>query len=178
MPLAWCRSCRTREEILLGQLCAPRVDKRRASSAWPDGGPAQVAAEIESDQAILVTSVISRSEIFEADLTDEQKEVYRRLFQRPNHVEYGADSRISDKASRLRHDSRTKPGGPVLTVPDSIHLATAMILEVDEFHTFDGAGRRTRGVPLLPLSGTPLVEGLKICVPSKPPEAQTKLFES
>jgi hypothetical protein len=141
-------------------------------------GLAKVAAEIENDQAILVTSAISRSEIFEADLTNEQKERYRRLFQRHNHVEYSADSRVNDKASKLRHGSRTKPGGPVLTVPDSIHLATAIILEADEFHTFDGAGKRARGVPLLPLSRTSLVEGLKICVPSIPPEAQTKLFES
>jgi hypothetical protein len=140
-------------------------------------GLAQVAAEIEGGQAILITSVISRGEIFEADLTEEQKQRYARLFQRDNHIEYSADSRVLDKASKLRHASRTKPNGPVLTLPDATHLATAILLGADEFHTFDGTGKKARGVPLIPLSGTQLVEGLTICIPSVPPDPQGSLLD-
>jgi predicted nucleic acid-binding protein len=140
-------------------------------------GLAEVEKEIEAGRVILITSAISRSEIFVADLTEDQRQQYRRLFQRDNHVEYTPHTKILDRASRLRHDSRTRPKGPVLTVPDSIHLATAMLLKVDEFHTWDGSARKQRGTPLLPLSGTALVEGLNICEPTVPPDPQPSLYD-
>jgi hypothetical protein len=60
--------------------------------------------------------------------------------------------------------------GKTVSVPDAIHLATALIYRADEFHTFDGKnGRNTLG--LLPLSGDVGGHKLTICKPvAKSPE--------
>jgi hypothetical protein len=57
-----------------------------------------------------------------------------------------------------------KSGGKTLSVPDAIHLATAIQYRVDEFHTFDGEGN-SRYLGLLPLSGNVGGHKLTICKP-------------
>jgi hypothetical protein len=52
-----------------------------------------------------------------------------------------------------------------LSSPDSIRLATAIIFNAEEFHTFDGSGGKKRNGDLLPLSGNVAGHRLKICVP-------------
>jgi hypothetical protein len=55
-------------------------------------------------------------------------------------------------------------GGKTLSVPDAIHLATAVLYRVDEFHTFDMEGR-SKSLGLIPLSGNVAGHRLIICKP-------------
>jgi len=74
------------------------------------------------------------------------------------------DQRVGRKSSQIR-DCLLQKGIKVAT-PDSIHLATALIYEADEFHTLDGAGPHKKASDLIRLNGDPCVEGLKIIAPS------------
>jgi hypothetical protein len=84
---------------------------------------------------------------------------------------------IDSKCASLAHDLRNyyelkKPAfdGKILSLPDAIHLATAILYRVNEFHTFDNDGdRKTLG--LLPLTGNVGGNRLTICKPqAKNPE--------
>src|SRR5277367_6240872 len=69
------------------------------------------------------------------------------FFKRRNVVQISVDTRISQRASAIRNYYNQR--GTKLTTPDSIHLATAIIYEADEFHTLDGDGKRQRANDLL-----------------------------
>jgi hypothetical protein len=131
-------------------------------------GLIQVAQGVTRNKIDLITSVISRVEIFESTLTEGQKQRYVDLFKRSNCIQLGVTGPVADRASRLRHESRqqSRSGNQVLlSVPDAVHLASAILHKAAEFHTFDGVRDDKRSVKLIPLSGKPLVEGLTICVP-------------
>lgn len=77
------------------------------------------------------------------------------------------DPRISNLASEIRdYYERQKQidGKPGLSVPDAIHLATAIQYEVNEFHTFDEKDS-PRSRALLPLNGNVAGHNLVICKP-------------
>lgn len=70
--------------------------------------------------------------------------------------------RVSEKSHFIRDYYDQK--GIKLSSPDTIQLATAIIFNAEEFHTFDGSGKKRNG-DLLPLSGNVAGHKLKICVP-------------
>jgi hypothetical protein len=75
--------------------------------------------------------------------------------------------RIINKGSELRdyyQRRRTIVGGPGLSTPDSVHLATAILYRVDEFHTFDERDK-PGSLGLIPLSGDAAGHSLVICKP-------------
>jgi hypothetical protein len=79
----------------------------------------------------------------------------------------GVDSKIAGLAHDLRNyysERADQYDGKTLCVPDAIHLATAILYRVDEFHTFDEKGS-SRSLGLLPLSGDVGGHRLKICKP-------------
>lgn len=117
---------------------------RRAGEAFDDG------------KLTLLTSVISRAEIFQGDITDEQRSRYRDLFRRPRFQEADVTRPVAELASTFRQRAQ-KQLGKKITTPDAIHLATAAHLKAREFHTFDG--------DLMPLSESAIVDGLKVCAP-------------
>lgn len=62
--------------------------------------------------------------------------------------------------------SKNGPTGLTLTVPDSLHLATAILYRATEFHTFDENDKpKQNALGLLPLSGDVAGHKLKICKP-------------
>jgi predicted nucleic acid-binding protein len=132
--------------------------------------------DAESDDTLIYTSFLSFAEVFKvkcegpakplSEQGDKQiEQLLRQKWIRPIVV----DERISVAARRLmrQHSECRKPA-------DGIHLATALALNVDEMHTFDGSD-------LLKLDGKVLrADGklLKIC-PPKPiprPPATRDLF--
>jgi len=145
--------------------------------AWLDGGkghPAEVIAglgeiakEVTENKANLCTSVITEPEILKGKLTTDQTTRFENLFKRRNVIQINMDSRIAKKASEIRDHYNSR--GVKISTPDSIHLATAIIYQVDEFDTLDGAGERPRRNDLLPLNGDVAGYPLHIRIPTGQP---------
>lgn len=97
------------------------------------------------------------------------------MMKRVNRV--GMDNKVAQMAHDIRDHYAQRAsanGGKILSVPDAIHLATAIIYRVDEFHTFDEVGR-SKTLGLMPLSGDVAGHGLKICKPiAKNPQLDLK----
>lgn len=119
-------------------------------------GLAEVVSMIDRKDAVLITSVVSRTEVLESTLTQENKGKFDKVFQRTNCKMVDLNAPISE----LAHDIREyyKASGKVLGTPDCQHLATAIAYECDEFHTFDEDD-------LIPLSGNVAGHNLIICKP-------------
>jgi len=83
-------------------------------------------------------------------------------------------------AGELRDFYQNKGNVKPLSLPDAIHLATAIIYNVEAFYTFDEKGN-AKFCGLIPLSGNVAGHNLQICKPPyvlpPPPEpTQQKLF--
>jgi predicted nucleic acid-binding protein len=136
---------------------------------WLDGkgdplhieGLAQVVKSVESGLAKLFTSALTtKTEVLKGKMNAEQRDRFARLFLRRNVVEVDVTSRVLAMSERIREWNSK------ISVPDTIHLATAIIYEADEFHTSDGTGKRKRAGDLLPLSGNVAGYNLNICTPT------------
>src|SRR5207248_7737607 len=134
---------------------------------WLDGkgdpqdvdGLEEIVKEVESGRADLFTSAFTRTEVLKGKMTDAQRALFSKLFQRRNVVQVDVTTRVLDLSEKIRN------WNPKISSADSIHLATAIIYEADEFHTTDGGGKRKRAGDLLPLNGNVAGHPLKICKP-------------
>ena len=103
----------------------------------------------------ICTSVFTHLEVFPKKVTAEQDALYWGKFNSPYFFDIEISSPIIQLARELREFYYVEPVGDahakVMSSGDSIHLATAIIHEVTEFHTRDG---KTKGgnVPLIGLS--------------------------
>jgi predicted nucleic acid-binding protein len=142
--------------------------------AWLDGGKGhpvevisgldEIANEINEGRSVLCTSVITNTEVLEGKLTPDQAVRLQNLFKRRNVIQVSVDTRISQRASAIRNYYSQR--GIKFGTPDCIHLATAIIYGVDEFHTLDGDGKRQRSNDLLRLNGDVAGYPLHIRVPT------------
>jgi predicted nucleic acid-binding protein len=134
--------------------------------AWINGGQGhppevingldEIAKEVAENRAALCTSVNTKTEILQGKLTPDQKTRLDNLFKRRNVTLINVDSRIADMASEIRNYYNNR--GIKISTPDAQHLATAIIYNVDEFHTLDGGD-------LLRLNGDVAGHPLHIRVP-------------
>lgn len=147
-----------------------------AVTAAKRDGVKEIIGANDKKENLIVTSVISHLEILprklgEKDVSDEQD--YLALFDGEHFHEIELNANIIQRAREIRDyyysplaDGKYK----MMDLGDCIHLATATINRVDEFHTRD-SDRKGRKVPLLKLyeiSNTPKVCGkyeLKITSP-------------
>jgi predicted nucleic acid-binding protein len=133
---------------------------------WPDSvwqGIKDVAELTEIGQVILVTSTLIRPEIFMGRLSTQQKQNFSDLLRRKNVQEVAPHIRIADRASAIREKHNVL--GNRIKTPDAIHLATAIIYEVDEMHTMDGYHDDGHRDGLLALSGNVADYKLLITMP-------------
>lgn len=128
-------------------------------------GVREVIERVKRRDAKIITSVLTTTEVLDSKLPAGMKTLLEGLMKRVNRV--GMDIKIA----RMAHDLRdyyiqrsTEFGGKTLAVPDAIHLATAILYRVTEFHTFDGGGMG-KSLGLLPLSGNVGGHRLNICKP-------------
>lgn len=132
-------------------------------------GLEEVVELIERGKAILFTSAIWRVEVLDSTLTDEQANTLRKLFEGRHITDVAADSRVFDLAHEIRNyyqiAHQQNQNIPKISTPDSIHLATAILNEASELHTFDGANRNGGRGKLIGLSGNVAGYNLKICSP-------------
>lgn len=138
----------------------------KQESCWGAEVMDGIDQEVESVYAgrlLIVTSSVTLVEVLRSGLSQDQKDAWTRLFTDRRFQLKDADRRISERAGRIResHDTRTfdadgnpVPGtGSLMSLGDSIHLATALVCRVDGMRTLDGAGRRKRKFDLLTLDG-------------------------
>ena len=120
-------------------------------------GLAEVVSMIDKKEAILVTSVITRTEVLESSLSKENKGEFDKLFKRTNCKQVDVDAPISELAHDIREFCKNSTGKNLKT-PDSTHLATAIIYECHELHTFDEDD-------MISLNGNVAGHNLIICKP-------------
>lgn len=101
----------------------------------------------------LMTSVMTSVEVLQGNIPAGVDRMFKGLLKRISRI--GMDTKIAD----LAHDIRNHylKDGKKISVPDAIHLATAILHRADEFHTFDEQ--------LLNLSGDVAGHRLVICKP-------------
>lgn len=118
-------------------------------------GLAEIVDEIDSGRAILVTSTLTSTEVLDSTLTPEQRQRYNLVLKRPSAIRVNVDIRVSEFASAIRDYYLVQ--NLKVKVPDAIHMATAILVRVDELHTFDP--------DLLKFNGDVAGHALKICKP-------------
>ncbi len=129
-------------------------------------GVREVIEKNRKREVRLMTSVLTLTEVLASKIPVGLENLYKGLImRRVNRI--GMDIKVAQLAHDIRDyyaQRATENGGKILSTPDAIHLATAILYRADEFHTFDEeGGRKTLG--LLPLSGNVAGHGLKICKP-------------
>lgn len=131
---------------------------------------ADVIARFNKRQVSLITSVITITEISIAKIPAGTDGLLEDVMQRTNFSRLAADIRVAKLARDIRNWYLARPeefGGSTVTVPDSLHLATAILYRANEFHTFDGKDSpKYNALGLLPLSGN--VGGHPLII-TKPP---------
>ena len=144
------------------------TDEKRPNPAEM-AGVAAVVTMVDRGRAVLMTSVLWRSEVLDLNLTAAQRRRLEAAFDGQSIAELAIDSRVMDLAGEIRsyHKRSTKKDLiKKISVPDAIHLASAIHYEADEFHTFDGARQGKNSGGLLTLNGNVAGRRLKICAPS------------
>jgi predicted nucleic acid-binding protein len=117
-------------------------------------GVREIAQKIHTNEINLITSVLSRAEILRSTLSEEAKEKLAAMMKRRNVVEESTDGKIWDLAHDLRDFyHKIKDGLPTLTLPDAVHLATAIHFRSNVFYTFDEKDIKDRRRALIPLNG-------------------------
>lgn len=120
------------------------------------------AGDLERKDAVAVTSALTRTEILDCTLTDQQRRIMERLIRPPKVQVKDVSAQILDLAREIRdYYQEEKRAGhtnlPTVETPDAIHLATAIYFDCPRMFTFDendrdeNSGRPKRG--LIPLSG-------------------------
>lgn len=104
----------------------------------------------------IMTSVLTLTEITVAKIPAGTDTMLETTMQRPNFSKISVDIKIARLARDLRNYYLVRPEykGKTLSVPDALHLATAILYKATEFNTFDEkAGTRDKTLGLVPLSG-------------------------
>lgn len=138
------------------------MDEQRPNGEM--SGIYECVQEVEARRTRLITSVMTRTEVFEANLPPDVKERYARLLNRRNVLVLDQDLRVSVIARGIReYYQDAEDRLPGLSTPDAVHLATAIHYKADAFYTFDDGKRGSRS--LLSLNGNVAGHSLMICKP-------------
>jgi len=136
-------------------------------------GVMSVADANTKKENTIMTSAVTRTEIFKDRDVNED---FKKVLQRSNVMEVALDPIIADRAGVVRKEVNQlyRAEKKQINTLDSIHLATAIIYEVEALHTFDekdkASGKKSiKWLGLLQLSGKREVGGLRI---EKPPVGQ------
>jgi hypothetical protein len=119
------------------------------------------AGDLERREVISVTSAITKTEILECTLTDQQRHVMDRLIRPPKVQVKDVSSHILDLAREIRiyYQEEKRLGRtnlPTVDTPDAINLATAIYFDCPRVFTFYENDRETGNRPkrgMIPLRG-------------------------
>ena len=128
-------------------------------------GVLEVIERAKRREVKIVTSVLTMVEVLSGRLPVGMDTLFAGMLKRVHRL--SMDIKVAAVAHDLRNHYVTRKaefGGKILSTPDAIHLATAIIYRVTEFHTFDNDGD-AKSLGLLPLSGDVGGNRLIICKP-------------
>jgi len=117
-------------------------------------GVREVIDRTKRREAKIMTSVLALVEVLSGRIPAGMDTLFKGMMKRVNQV--SMDGKVASLAHDIRNYAATS-GSKVMATPDAIHLATAILYRVNEFHTFDDA--------LLQLSGNVAGHRLTICKP-------------
>jgi hypothetical protein len=120
--------------------------------------------QVHNNQIILITSVVTDTEVLRSRMSAEALTKWEGVFRRRNVKMIAQDLRVGRKSSQIR-DCFFQINIKIAS-PDAIHLATAIIYEADELQTLDGAGPTKKASDMLRLNGHDCVDKLKIVTPA------------
>lgn len=136
----------------------------------------EYAVQADDGKIVLVTSSLTRGEVLETKIGEQASTKFQDFLKRPNVMEASADPRVTSLSHEIRdyYQARKEAGESkkTLATPDAVHLATAILYDVEQFHTFDDGKKSRRHLGLLGLSGNVAGHPLVIC---KPQPTQTRL---
>jgi predicted nucleic acid-binding protein len=139
-------------------------DEQRASGDMD--GVREVIERSKRREAQIITSVLTATEVLESKLPAGMKRLIDGLMKRITRIS------MEIKVAQMAHDLRdyyaargAEHGGKTLSVPDAIHLATAILYRATEFHTFDNGKTGGKSLGLLQLSGNVAGHRLIVCKP-------------
>lgn len=128
-------------------------------------GVREVIARHRRREVKIITSTLTQVEVLQSKIPVGVGDSFIGLLRRVTRV--GLDTKIAGLAHDLRDHYASKAAdndGKTLSTPDAIHLATAIHLRANEFHTFDSGGSG-KSLGLIPLSGDVGGHRLTICKP-------------
>lgn len=128
-------------------------------------GVREIIQRFKRREVKIVTSVLTQVEVLQSRLPVGIGHLFLELIKRITRL--GTDTKVALVAHDIRDYymvRKAEYGGKTLSVPDAIHLATAILYRVDEFHTFDNDGD-SKSLGLIPLSGNVGGHRLIICRP-------------
>jgi hypothetical protein len=146
-------------------------DESRMNEAEMPGIIEQVQL-FEQGQIYIATSTITLTEICLDSIPEEKGEFYNSLFSNMNFLLIDVDRKIAMLAEEIRNFHRNGVD-PTYTVPDCIHVATAINKKCDYLFTTDGTGRKRNRPGILQL-GNPVID--KYTLDIRRPEA-SKFFQ-
>jgi predicted nucleic acid-binding protein len=114
----------------------------------------------------LITSVFTRTEVFESDLPAHVRSQYAALLNRRNVCQLDQDLRVAELAREIREHyqaENAKDRKGTIATADAVHLATAIHYKADALYTFDQGKRGGRG--LLSLNGDVAGHAIRVCKP-------------
>ena len=118
-------------------------------------------------EIVIFTSTLTFVEVRETKIGAGGFEMFESVMQRKATQRVSVDTKIAKLAGNLRDyysERHDEYRGLTLSGPDAIHIATAIINKVSEFHTFDETNRHG-SLGLIPLSENVGGYNLKICKP-------------
>lgn len=124
----------------------------------------EMIREIDEGKCLLITSVITFSEVLEVNMTQAQKDQFQKLFDRRNVRAIDVDMRIARLAGEIRSYYKNLREPVKLLVPDTLHVATAIIYKADVLYTFDGSGRGAKAHDLIKLGKDGKIAGHVISI--------------
>lgn len=128
-------------------------------------GVREIIQRSQRKEVKIVTSVLTKVEVLSGHIPVGLNTLFSGVMKRIHPI--SMDIKVADLAHDLRDhysNNRSQHGGKILSTPDAIHLATAILYRVTEFHTFDRDGD-AKHLGLLPLSGDVGGHRLTICKP-------------
>jgi predicted nucleic acid-binding protein len=139
---------------------------------------------IDREEVILTCSVLVIVEVLEGKLPGNAKRAFRDIFKRKNVIQIETTSKIAQIAHDIRDYYRNNPiysgnGIPLMpSVPDSIHLASAIFSKASPFYTLDDKNKNNKNeVSLTKLSGNVAGQhSIKITRPIPPLQRKLELI--
>lgn len=140
-------------------------DEQRKSGEMD--GVREVIDRFKRRDVKIITSTLTTVEVLQSRLPIGMDRLFNDFMKRIQRI--GMDSKIAAMAHDIRdyyQREKGRNGGKLLTAPDAIHLATAIMYRATEFHTFDdGNSGSSKNLGLLGLSGNVGGHRLTICKP-------------